>query len=263
MFIDWIAFAEARREAHQAVQWLARAARANLPAAPDDSHTSLTWDAGRGALLGQLLGDSLRLGVGIAGLELFADEGDALPLAGLDDATAAEWIDALLARRGLQPASAVTLPYEVERASYGKTEPGALIHLARWFSVADSALEALRGRAGNLRPGPGPVRTWPHHFDMATLIALEEGDPETARSIGAGVSMGDGYYDQPYAYISPWPRPDTAKLPTAPRPGHWHTRDFVSLVASADDLLGAGAMDDVLGEFLAESCDVARSVLNR
>jgi len=262
MIIDWIAFAEARREAHQAAQWCARAARANLPAAPDDSHTSLAWNDGQGALLGRPLAGGLGIGVNIARLELFfADAG--LELAGMDEASVGRWLDAALTKNGLKPASAVKLPYEVEPAAYGRAEPGARVHLARWFSVADSALESLRIRAGNLRPGPGPVRLWPHHFDIATLIALEEGNAETAASIGAGVSMGDGYYNQPYAYISPWPKPDAAKLPPAPRPGHWHTRDFTSLVASADDLLSAGALDDVLGEFLAEACDVARSVLNR
>ena len=34
----------ARLQAHYAVQWLARAARAYVPAQPHDRHTSLGWD---------------------------------------------------------------------------------------------------------------------------------------------------------------------------------------------------------------------------
>lgn len=35
---------EARLRAHHAMQWLARAARACIPARPDDAHTNLGWD---------------------------------------------------------------------------------------------------------------------------------------------------------------------------------------------------------------------------
>ena len=57
---------------------------------------------------------------------------------------------------------------------------------------------------------------WPHHFDIATLVKLEDGQPANARSIGVGVSPGDEYYAQPYVYVSPWPRFDAGKLPDLP-----------------------------------------------
>ena len=40
----------ARLQAHYAAQWLARAARAYVPAQPDDRHTSLGWDDAFGGL---------------------------------------------------------------------------------------------------------------------------------------------------------------------------------------------------------------------
>jgi hypothetical protein len=81
------------------------------------------------------------------------------------------------------------------------------------------------------------VRCWPHHFDIAILVGLEEGHAESARSIGIGVSPGDEYYAEPYAYVSPYPRPDVSGLPALPPGGRWHTRDFFAAVATASDIL--------------------------
>ena len=61
MPFDWItlggksptALVKARTVAHHAVQWPTKVARANLEAVPDDSHSSLVWDAARGALFSQ------------------------------------------------------------------------------------------------------------------------------------------------------------------------------------------------------------------
>src|SRR5215472_15715998 len=47
--VDQRRLSEARLQAHYAVQWLARAARAYVPPQPDDGHTNLGWD---GALRG-------------------------------------------------------------------------------------------------------------------------------------------------------------------------------------------------------------------
>src|SRR4029077_14701829 len=42
--IDPKALVAARLQAHHAVQWVTRAARANLPATPDDSQSNLGWE---------------------------------------------------------------------------------------------------------------------------------------------------------------------------------------------------------------------------
>ena len=42
--VDRSSLREARLQAHYAVQWLARAARAYVTPAPDDHHTNLGWN---------------------------------------------------------------------------------------------------------------------------------------------------------------------------------------------------------------------------
>ena len=245
------ALAGARNLAHHAAQWATKAARANLPAVPDDSHSSLAWDAARAALVSQPLAakqGEIRVGLSVADLRLIvlhsSAAGDSLALDGKSDAEAGAWIDAALHAAGLAPASNVRLPYELPDHAVAKgarynarAEAGSLQELARWFGMAAEILEEVRGRLGEVRPGPSPVLCWPHHFDIATLVQLEAGHAESVRSIGAGLSPGDESYAQPYWYVSPLPKPDPATLPPAPVPGHWHTRGYTAVVATGEDIL--------------------------
>lgn len=85
---------------------------------------------------------------------------------------------------------------------------------------------------------------------------LEEGNPETARSVGVGMSPGDETYTQPYFYINPWPHLATGDLPDLPVPGHWHTDGFVGAIATGEDVLSladrrAGLTAFVKGAFAA------------
>jgi hypothetical protein len=104
------------------------------------------------------------------------------------------------------------------------------------------------------------VRCWPHHFDIATLWTLGDGDAETAPSVGIGMSPGDSHYPLPYFYVSPWPRPAPEQLPPLPVPGHWHSQDFISAILTGDQIV---AMKDRRGEtrqFLDAAIAVARDL---
>jgi len=56
--------------------------------------------------------------------------------------------------------------------------------------------------------------------------------------MSAPASPGDEYYDEPYFYVSDYPEPDPAALPSLPTLGHWHLRDFVAAVATAHKIVG-------------------------
>jgi hypothetical protein len=234
--------AAARALAHRAVQWPARAARANLEAAPDDSHTSLAWDAERAALLTPPAKNGVRVGLRVAVLELLVVQGErteGFDLGGKSDAEVGSWLDGKLAAAGLKPASKVTLPYDMPPGLFARAanEAPRLAALAGWFAAAAEMLEGLRAKTKRFTPGPSPVRCWPHHFDIAVLVSLEYGEAESARSIGVGVSPGDDYYAQPYLYLSPYPKPNVDNLPPLPPGGRWHSKDFFAAVATGTDLL--------------------------
>jgi hypothetical protein len=229
------ALAAARLLAHRAVQWPARAALANLDPAPDDSHASLTWDPALAALLGQPLKGGARAGLHVGVHELVFVKGkrtETFPMIGRPEGEAGAWLDARLAAEGLKPATGIKLPYELPPALFARPAEEAknLAALSAWFAAGAELLEELRKK--HKRRKPGPVRCWPHHFDIAFLVPLEE-----ARSIGIGLSPGDEYYAQPYFYLSPDPKPDTGNLPRLPPGGRWHTKNFFGAVAAATDLL--------------------------
>jgi len=262
------ALVDARVLAHHAVQWAGRAARANLKAAPDDSHSSLTWDAAHGSLLCLPLparGGDIRVGLRVGRLELIVTRGanvlDAFQFDGKSDAAAGAWADAKLVGLGLKPASSVVLPYALPAHPLGGAPHDLsmlgreLGELSRWFAGSAEVLEEFRSRRGALNAGP--VRCWPHHFDIATLVSLAQG-PDSP-SVGVGVSPGDEYYPQPYVYVSPSARFEGS--PTPPRPGHWHSDGFFGIVATGEEILALKDRGRDLLAFAVAAFDLCRARL--
>ncbi len=250
--IDRGGLRKGRLQAHYAVQFLARAARAYVPPRADDSHTNLGWDDKLDGLTTHRLRGKSRLGLKIADLTLLLldkESGRAqdFSLSGRSDAEARQWLGERLDALGLD-ASALDRPspYKIpEHAIAGGAVYDAaglgdvLAELAAWFSNADHSLGFIREEMIGRKFTVSPVRCWPHHFDLATLIALDPGHDEKARSVNAGMSPGDEYYDEPYFYVSPYPYPEASSLPPLPKLGHWHTRDFTAAIATASQVLGA------------------------
>lgn len=243
--------APARVLAHEACQWPSRAARANLTALPDDSHSNLGWSPHHRALVSRDLGDGNQIGFGFDTASLlWLEDGAAQDELTFSGASSVEeisaWVDAKLGAAGLLTAANVETPYTLDDGySFADELPAAaLVTLGNWYAAAASALETLVDETRASLPGSPQVRCWPHHFDIAALCMLEEGDPETARSIGVGMSPGDGAFAEPYFYTSPWPPPPAARLAPATSPLRWNTDGFVSLVAVAGDLRG---VDDLAG----------------
>lgn len=269
------ALVRARNFAHHAVQWVSRAAHANLPAMPDDSHASLEWDAAHGALFSRPLpagGADVSVGLRVGGLALIILRGgvvlDTFELAGRRDSMIGVWLDSALRALALKSASDITLPYSmsvhsvVRGGAYNCSgEAEAFDELARWYSAAAEVLGEVRTILAEVDPGPGPVYCWPHHFDIATLVSLEQGGAETARSIGIGFSPGDGYYAQPYAYVSPWPHLKPADLEVLPPPGHWHTQGFVGAVATGEEILMLEDRGPGLLAFINAAFEIGRARL--
>ncbi|NJK28187.1 MAG: hypothetical protein HC925_06385 [Coleofasciculaceae cyanobacterium SM2_3_26] len=83
--------------------------------------------------------------------------------------------------------------------------------------------------------GASPVQIWPHHFDMAVLISLPTPEGEEARSIGVGLSPGDGTISEPYWYITPYPEPTSDRLTPLPK-GTWKMEGWVGALLIATEL---------------------------
>lgn len=235
---------EARLQAHYAVQAIARLAQTLLEPAGDDSHTNLGWDHHHGALVSHAFEDGRRIGLRVADLTLLAlSGGEVDSMVALEGKTifdAAEGTAGLVGfRAGAEGKMLSDMPYTdmpehpvASGAAFdaaGNAE--ALAELARWFANADLVLREAVVKMHDLKPDPESVRTWPHHFDIGTLVMLDDGDPEEVRSIGLGLSPGDGSYGEPYFYVTPWPKFDPAPVADIPSPGHWRTEGFFGAIA--------------------------------
>jgi len=236
---------DARLNAHFALQWLARAARAFITPRPDDSHTNLGWDAALGGLSPHPLPDGSSLGLRINDLTVMSLQPNgasrSLALDGLADADVRAWLGEEMNARGYD-ASRLDAPSPYEMPAFAiadgaryAVDQGALGVLATWYANANQVLDETRQALVARGLNAPIVRCWPHHFDLDSLIYFPGAGSADVRTMGVGFSPGDEYYDEPYFYVSAYPAP--AGRPSLPAFAHWHTHDFTAAVATASALL--------------------------
>jgi len=233
---------EPRLQLHRATQILGAAADQVLPAAPDHSHSSLSWSPDHDVLATQPLApEGLRVALDVAGLRVAALRGDTVAdrftMHGATVEEVSRWVERVLRTSGVLP-DGTSVPrggLDLGEGPGSGTTPftrgqaDAFGELARWFGNAHGALTTARLPF----PHASPVRCWPHHFDIAVLIPLDDGAGEDARSVGIGMTPGDDAYGEPYFYVTPWPYPsDAASLPRLDV-GRWHTDGWTGAVLTA------------------------------
>jgi hypothetical protein len=225
---------------------------------PDYSEQSFQWLDGPGALAQGLARPPgcrpfrAALRPSLPAILLLDGDGNAireLPLAGrtLDEAYA--WltaeVESLLGRPLDQPLERPGNDLPAHPVKDGRpfdtADAAAFAEAGRWFAGAHRLLSALAAR----EPRASEVRCWPHHFDLAMLISLDgaDTDPESARSIGAGLSPGDSGRSAPYFYVTPWPYPPGKKLPPLAGGGIWNTEGWVGAVLDAAQILEAAPQE--------------------
>lgn len=238
----------ARLEAHWAAQVIAAAGETFVPHVPDTSHTAMRWEAGR--LVGATLPGAVpcRVALAVADLKLLILGGRKAPAAelALVGSTLEEAYhfaaQAVRTHTGAARVPALAHPgYElpvhpVAKGGRFAGDPG-LPELARWYANAAAVLERFQRET----PGAGALFCWPHHFDLATLVALEtDARGEPLRTLGVGLSPGDAFIDEPYWYVNHAPETSRRELP-ALACGEWFRVGWVGAVLRGSALVSAGA----------------------
>ncbi len=258
----------ARLQLHWAAQAAAAVGKQLLPPQPDQSQQSFEWAERAGALAQAAVAGvrPFRAGLRLADLTLLLLDGEEaslreLPLSGHTLEEAYAWLTAeiepLLGRPLEQP---LEPPGELPAHPVGTgrrftlADPAPFVEVARWFANADGLLREIQAK----NPGASPVRCWPHHFDLATLITLDAhgadiagANPESARTVGAGLSPGDGGRAEPYFYVTPWPAPKSTKasaLPALAGSGTWNTEGWLGAVLGAGAISSAGSGEGQEGQ---------------
>jgi len=265
------ALVRARNVTHHAVQWVVKAARANLPAAADDEHANLVWDGARAAFISQPIPTAnaeIRIGFSLRRFALIILRNnrdlDEYELGGRKDASVAVWFDSAMRVLGLQGVGEIELPYTLPSlpvlrgsAYHVSGESEALEELARWY---DAAADLLAGvvAAQNLEV---PVLCHPRHLNINVQLGLGADADGSPRSIAVGMSPGDEHYAQPYFYLRTTPRLKQADLPLIAAPGRWHMQGFVGAVATAEDIILHSEPQATAVEFLNTVIAIGRARL--
>ena len=274
--IGKVRLSEARLNAHYAVQWLARAARAYVPPQPNDGHTSLSWDRVFDGFVTQPLKGGMRLSLQVTNFSLALRDGDgtkvggSIFLNGRSDSQVRQWLGENLSKLNLDArALDAPSPYEIPAHAIAQGSQydavgsaAALTELTAWFSNADLLLNRIQAQLIERKLAASPVCCWPHHFDLATLTTLPARDFDVIGYVGVGLSPGDNYYDEPYFYVSVYPRPDPAMLPTLTMYGHWHTHEFVAAVLPAHRILEIKDQESGTVEFLQGAIESMLEILS-
>lgn len=266
---------DATLELHWAAQIVAASGQTFAEPRSDDSHRAMTWDRALRALVGSAFEGPypFRLSLRPEDLTLvLVDRRDeplgSLPLSGVTLDQAHDWLALGLATyMGVAPPPIQRPEYDMPEHAVGAGAP-----FSATSGDAARALTALYGGAAELlgelistREDASPVRCWPHHFDVATLITLEAGADGTARkTVGAGMAPMGGGYDRWYWYVSPWPYPEPSALPELGGPGAWHTEGWTGAVLTGEALVAAPAefREAVVRKFLDVSVEAATAALS-
>ena len=257
----------ARLQIHHAAQLLAAFAGACIEPRDDDSHRSLSWVPGQQALAtgSKTRGDgAVSVHLAIAAMTLQVLRGDRVQdgfeLRGRTLAEARSW----LVERVSPGAAPTALPWPefeipahpVAQGQPFDVEPAGAARVAGWFQAAAWALAPVASRED-----AGPLRCWPHHFDIATLItAPTAGGDSATPTVGVGMSPGDGAYSAPYGYVSPWPPPWDAPRPALDH-GHWHTEGWLGAVLPSSAWVSNGGPSTVEA-FFAQAIEASLGLLS-
>ena len=222
-----------------ALHWAAQVASAvgttHATTEPDFAHTNLEWLDG--VLLGQPVGTSgVRGGLRLADARLLLTSAAGKPraekpLEGLLLSDGLEWLGRVVFGADGSLSDALARPEHdlpdhavANEGTFPMFDVSHCKELGLWFANADAVFRQID------LPSATPVRCWPHHFDLATLILIDDDtDARNPRSVGVGMSPGDASYDQPYMYVTVWPQPD-APLPDLAGGGLWHTEGWTGAV---------------------------------
>lgn len=263
---------EASLELHWATQLLASAGQTFAEPRADDSHRAMSWDQDHRAFVSAPFAGPYPFRVGLRPddltlllLDRTPDPLGSLPLIGTKLSEGYEWLSLGLASYMGGPPPQLERPeYEMPEhavgrgSSFSAGRAAEFRALASIYGGAARILEECVASLGNA----SPVRCWPHHFDIATLITLEPVGV-TPRTIGVGMAPMGGGYSSWYWYVTPWPYPDPAALPALTGLGAWHTEGWTGAVLTGEAVhrLDESMRESTTRGFIADSIAAATLAL--
>jgi hypothetical protein len=263
---------DSRLQLHWAAQVLASVGGQHVEPESDDSHRNMEWVDEFSSFVGnQATGEpDFRMALHPTSLELRLLDAKHAQVSSFDLNAhtldeAYRWAgEAVSSFTGKDPVGLTRPEYElpphaVAQGAKFDIPTEDLNDLRDWFADSDLVLRTLAEKLDS-RPS---IRCWPHHFDIGGFLPLTAGDdPEKQRSVGFGMTPGDGSYPEPYWYVSPWPYPGPDDLPGLPA-GHWHTDGWTGAILTATEIEKLESAEDqksFVSNFVENAMESARKV---
>lgn len=259
---------------HKASQWLAKAGKFLLKQQPDDSNTNLGWDESKNQIIGRRLNDykkmRMHLDLNDFSLNVFNEEEELsgkFALNGKSDVQVKAWLQEIGSDFGIKKKVwekdlHYDLPYGDGETIYQlSVEEGQLF--AEMLSAAKGIISSQVERVGDA----SEIRIWPHHFDIAALVAQHFENETLIASVGVGLAVPDGMIDDLYIYISPWKKSGlkVINLPELPGPARWISDGWLGAVAPLNGWERPMLTQATSDEFLAvvsRAVDQAKAMLD-
>jgi hypothetical protein len=239
---------DALQQQHHAAQFIALVGRHLIPPQPDDSNTSMNYDANEQSLIGNPMSGGLRIGVKLTDMVLYFCKDDLvypdkIPLVGRTKDEVFGELKQKLSDLGVETSNLINeLHYEI---------PDHALEKGAKFTIKDKVFfQECTYYRHNARlilnefvkeyQDTAPLRIWPHHFDTGSFIPVKHNSKgEVTQSIGLGWTIPDSMVDEPYFYLSFWsekPAKDINQLPP-PDTGEWIYSGWQGGVLKHSDIL--------------------------
>lgn len=265
---------DARLQLHWAMQLIASVGLKCAEPREDGSHVSTEWLDGPSILAGRSFGGALPIQLALEPSKLTlrlqdyqnTDVITKFPLAGKTLAEAAEWLSETLAGLLGEDKSELEFrrpPFEIPDHPVGNKKPfrfepvEAFEEMEKWISNGYHAVQAVQ----SVVRGASEVRCWPQTLDMTTLVNLDDSGERTLR---AGLSQGDQTFDQPYFYVTPWPQPGDATVPSLDHDGDWNLSGWFGAVLTGSKVVVTGdgdAQASKVASFWTKALDACMQLL--
>lgn len=174
----------------------------------------------------------------------------------------------LMGERVIATAAEAGLNGTIDRGRFADDDPGVydVGAVDRFFTALVRADRALKRHGARLGEKAGPVRLWPHGFDLAMewFGSRVERYNEGGKDIELPAQLNLGFYpgeddDTSYFYSNPWPF-DAGKLlgRALPSGATWHTEGWQGAMLPYT----AAANEDQVLAFAAAVFEIASPLLN-
>ena len=266
---------DATLQLHWAAQYLASMGQTFAEAADDDSHRAMTWNGSLRAFVSAPMAgpypfraalrpsDMTLLLVDRTGAEL-----GSLPLAGVARDEGYEWLGLGMATYlGGTPPKIARPDYELppHPVSTGDARFDVDSSHLRTLSALYAAAAEVLDEVTTARTDASSVLCWPHHFDIATLLTVDDGTEDgVTKTVGVGMAPMGGGFESWYWYVTPYPYPAADALPSLSPPGYWHTEGWTGAVLRGTEVapLSANERKETVLDFVTRAIDGATAALS-